>query len=169
MADTADTANVIVRPPIAWALAVLAGLALNWLMPLPFLPAAISAGWLGAIVFVLALALPQIKAGRVRALGVAAKERVAVLPEVPTLTEQGFAAEVGGWFGVLAPAGTPPEAIAWLNREITKVFSAPDTRDRFVQQGAAVPLGTPETFGKFIEAESARYGDIIQRAGIKLE
>ena len=55
MADTADTADVIVRPPIAWALAVLAGLVLNWLMPLPFLPAAIPAGWLGAIVFVLAL------------------------------------------------------------------------------------------------------------------
>jgi protein-S-isoprenylcysteine O-methyltransferase Ste14 len=57
MADTADTANVIVRPPIAWALAALAGLALNWLMPLPFLPAAVSAGWLGAIVFALALVL----------------------------------------------------------------------------------------------------------------
>ena len=49
------------------------------------------------------------------------------------------------------------------------MFSASETRDRFVQQGAAVPLGTPETFGKFITAESARYGDIIQRAGIKLE
>jgi protein-S-isoprenylcysteine O-methyltransferase Ste14 len=57
MADTADTANVIVRPPIAWALAVLAGLALNWLMPLPFLPAVVSAGWLGATVFAFALAL----------------------------------------------------------------------------------------------------------------
>src|SRR2546429_366191 len=57
MADTADTANVIIRPPIAWALAVVAGLALNWLMPLPFLPAAVYAGWLGAIVFALALAL----------------------------------------------------------------------------------------------------------------
>src|SRR5436190_8941649 len=57
MADTADTANVVVRPPIAWALAVLAGIALNWLMPLPFLPSVVSAGWLGAIVFALALAL----------------------------------------------------------------------------------------------------------------
>jgi protein-S-isoprenylcysteine O-methyltransferase Ste14 len=55
MADKADTANVIVRPPIAWAVAVLAGLVLNWLIPLPFLPAAVSAGWLG--VFALALAL----------------------------------------------------------------------------------------------------------------
>jgi tripartite-type tricarboxylate transporter receptor subunit TctC len=129
----------------------------------------LAAGHVSMMFDVVSLALPQIKAGRVRALGVAAKQRVAVLPEVPTLMEQGFPAEVGGWFGVLAPAGTPPEAIAWLNRETTKVFSAPDTRDRFVQQGAAVPLGTPETFGKFIAAESARYGDIIQRAGIKLE
>ena len=57
MADTTDTANVIIRPPIAWAVAVLAGLAINWLMPLPFVPAAVPAGWLGAIVFALALAL----------------------------------------------------------------------------------------------------------------
>ena len=57
MADTTDTANVIFRPPFAWAVAVLAGLALNWLMPLPFVPAAAPAGWLGAMVFVLALAL----------------------------------------------------------------------------------------------------------------
>jgi Phospholipid methyltransferase len=57
MADTTDTANVIIRPPVAWAVAVLAGLALNWLMPLPFLPAASPAGWLGAMVFALALAL----------------------------------------------------------------------------------------------------------------
>ena len=55
MADTTGTANVIIRPPIAWAVAVLAGLALNWLMPLPFVPAAVPAGWLGAMVFALAL------------------------------------------------------------------------------------------------------------------
>jgi protein-S-isoprenylcysteine O-methyltransferase Ste14 len=57
MADTTDTANVIIRPPIAWAVAVLAALALNWLMPLPFVPAAVPAGWVGAMVFALALAL----------------------------------------------------------------------------------------------------------------
>ena len=57
MADATDTANVIIRPPIAWAVAVLAGLAVNWLLPLPFVPAPVPAGWLGAIVFVLALAL----------------------------------------------------------------------------------------------------------------
>jgi hypothetical protein len=55
MADATDTANVIIRPPIAWAVAVLAGLALNWLLPLPFIPAAVPAGGLGAMVFALAL------------------------------------------------------------------------------------------------------------------
>ena len=57
MSDTADTAQVIIRPPLVWALAVIAGFALNWLVPLPFLPADLPAGWLGAMVFVLALAL----------------------------------------------------------------------------------------------------------------
>ena len=57
MSDTADTANVIIRPPIAWALAVLAALALQWLMPLPFMPAAAAAGWVGGAVFAIALAL----------------------------------------------------------------------------------------------------------------
>jgi hypothetical protein len=57
MDDTADTAQVIIRPPLAWGLAVIAGLALNWLVPLPFLPVDLPAGWLGVIVFVLALAL----------------------------------------------------------------------------------------------------------------
>src|SRR5262249_55400843 len=57
MADATDTANVVVRPPIAWAVAVLAGLALDWLMPLPFVPAALPARWLGALLFALALAL----------------------------------------------------------------------------------------------------------------
>src|SRR3712207_3167994 len=57
MGDTSDTAQVIIRPPLAWGLAVIAGLALNWLVPLPFLPADLPAGWLGATVFVLALAL----------------------------------------------------------------------------------------------------------------
>jgi tripartite-type tricarboxylate transporter receptor subunit TctC len=127
------------------------------------------AGHVSMMFDVVSLALTAIKSGKVRALGVASKQRVAALPDVPTLTELGFPAEVGAWFGVLAPAGTPPEAIAWLNRETTKVFSAPDVSGRFTQQGASVPLGSPEDFAKFIKTESDRYGDIIQRAGIKLE
>jgi tripartite-type tricarboxylate transporter receptor subunit TctC len=129
----------------------------------------LAAGHVSMMFDVVSLALPSIKAGRLRALGVAAKERVAALPDVPTMAEQGMPIEVGAWFGMLGPAGTPPEAIAWINREATKVFSVKETRDRFVQQGAAMPLGTPEAFAKFIKAESDRYGAVISKAGIKLE
>ena len=108
----------------------------------------LAAGHVSMMFDVVSLALPSIKAGRVRALGVASKERVAALPDVPTLIEQGMPAEIGAWFGMLGPAGTPPEAIAWINREANKVFSVPETRSRFVEQGAAMPLGTPEAFAQ---------------------
>jgi tripartite-type tricarboxylate transporter receptor subunit TctC len=129
----------------------------------------LAAGHVSMMFDVVSLALPSIKAGRVRALGVAAKERVAVLPDVPTMAEQGMPIEVGAWFGVLGPAGTPPQAINWINREANKIFSVEDTRNRFVQQGAAMPLGTPEAFARHIKAESDRYGEVIRKAGIKLE
>jgi tripartite-type tricarboxylate transporter receptor subunit TctC len=118
---------------------------------------------------VVSLALPSIKGGKVRALGVATRQRSSVLPDVPTMAEQGVPAEAGAWFGMLAPAGTPKAAINWINREVNKVFSTPANSGRFLNQGAAMPLGTPEAFAQFIAADSKRYGEIIQRAGIKLE
>jgi tripartite-type tricarboxylate transporter receptor subunit TctC len=129
----------------------------------------LAAGHVSMMFDVVSLAVPQIQGGRVRALAVASKQRVSVLPDVPTLIEQGIPAEVGAWFGMVGPAEMPPQAIAWLNSEATKVFSVEDTRNRFVQQGAAMPLGTPEAFARHIAAESARYGDVIRKAGIKLE
>jgi tripartite-type tricarboxylate transporter receptor subunit TctC len=129
----------------------------------------LAAGHVHMMFDVVSLALGPINADRVRPLGVATKQRVSVLPNVPTMIEQGTPVEVGAWFGFLAPAGTPPTAIAWLNLEANKVFSTPDASGRFLNQGAAMPLGTPEAFGKFMLAESDRYGDVIRRAGIKLE
>jgi tripartite-type tricarboxylate transporter receptor subunit TctC len=129
----------------------------------------LAAGHVNMMFDVVSLALGPIQAGRVRPLGVATKQRVSVLPDVPTMAEQGTPVEVGAWFGFLAPAGTPPAAIAWLNRETVKIFSVSDTSSRFVNQGAAVPLGTPESFARFMEAESTRYGDVIKRAGIKTD
>ena len=67
------------------------------------------------------------------------------------MTEQGMPVEVGAWFGLFAPAGTPPAAIAWLNREANKMFSTPEGSDRFVKQGAAVPLLATDAFGKLHE------------------
>ncbi len=129
----------------------------------------LAAGHVNMMFDVVSLAMGPIQAGKARPLGVTTRQRVTVLPDVPTMTEQGTPMEIGAWFGFLAPAGTPPAAVAWLNREANKVFSVAETSGRFTSQGAAVPLGTPESFAKFIEAESTRYGDVIRRAGIKLE
>ena len=104
-----------------------------------------------------------------RAIGVASKQRVGVLPDVPTLGEQGFPGEIGAWFGLLAPAGTPAPIISWLNREANRVFTAPETRKQFVAQGAAMPLGTPDDFARHIADNTARFGEVIRRAGIKVE
>ena len=129
----------------------------------------LAAGHVNMMFDVVSLALGPIQAGAVRPLGVTTQQRTSVLPEVPTMIEQGTPMEVGAWFGFFAPAGTPQAAITWLNRETTRIFSMPDVSGRFITQGAAVPLGTPEAFAQFLEAESNRYGDVIKRAGIKLE
>jgi tripartite-type tricarboxylate transporter receptor subunit TctC len=118
---------------------------------------------------VVSLALGPINAGRVRPLGVATDKRVSVLPDLPTMTEQGVPMQVGAWFGLFAPAGTPAQAVEWMNRETSKIFSVPEGRDRFIKQGAAVPLLATKAYAQFMQAESDRYGDVIRKAGIKLD
>ena len=129
----------------------------------------LAAGHVSMMFDVVSLALGPIRAGTVRAIGVASKERVAVLPDVPTLGEQGFPDEIGAWFGLLAPAGTPAPVIAWLNEAANKAFSQPDARDKFTAQGATMPLGRPEQFANFIAAQTARFDEVIRKAGIKAE
>jgi tripartite-type tricarboxylate transporter receptor subunit TctC len=126
------------------------------------------AGHVSMMLDVVPLAIGPIKDGRVRAIGVATKERVAVLPDVPTLIEQGLALEMTAWFGILAPAGTPKAAINWMNQEANKALSAPESRARFRASGAVLPLGTPEAFGAHIAAETRKFGDVIRRANIKI-
>jgi tripartite-type tricarboxylate transporter receptor subunit TctC len=129
----------------------------------------LAAGHVNMMFDVVSLAMGPIAAGRVRPLGVATKQRVSVLPDVPTMAEQGAPVETGAWFGLLAPAGTPPAAIAWLSREAAKAFATPEGSSRFVKQGASVPMLSTDAFAKFMKAESDRYGDVIRKAGIKLQ
>jgi tripartite-type tricarboxylate transporter receptor subunit TctC len=129
----------------------------------------LAAGHVSMMFDVVSLAMGPIQGGRVRPLGVTTRQRVTVLPDVPTMAEQGMPVEIGAWFGLLAPAGTPSAAVTWLSRESDKVFATPDGSDRFVKQGAAVPRLSTDAFAKFIQAESDRYGEVIRRAGIKLE
>jgi tripartite-type tricarboxylate transporter receptor subunit TctC len=129
----------------------------------------LAAGHVNMMFDVVSLAMGPIHAGKVRPLAVATSKRVGVLPDLPTMTEQGAPVEVGAWFGLFAPAGTPASAIEWMTREANKVFSTPEGSQRFVKQGAAVPLLTGDAFGKFMKAESDRYGEVIRKAGIKLQ
>jgi tripartite-type tricarboxylate transporter receptor subunit TctC len=116
------------------------------------------------------LQMAQLSAGTVRALAVTSAQRVAAIPDVPTMSEAGFADVQGGaWFGLFAPTGTPREAIDWLNRETRKAFAASEVRERMLGQGALLPLGSPEDFGAFVAAERNRWGEVIRRGGIKAE
>jgi tripartite-type tricarboxylate transporter receptor subunit TctC len=116
------------------------------------------------------LQAPQIAAGKTRALAVTATQRVAALADVPTTVEAGLPELQGGaWFGLFAPAGTPPEVVAWLNRAAREAFTVPAVHARLEQQGAQLPLGPPQEFAAFIAAERQRWSDVIRKANIRLE
>ena len=118
---------------------------------------------------VMSLASEPVKAGKLRALGVAAANRVRAMSNVPTLSEVGLPLEISAWFGLMAPAGTPPAIIAWLNRETNRVFSMPEISARYISEGASFPLGTPETFGTHIAAEHQKWGPVIRKVGIRID
>jgi tripartite-type tricarboxylate transporter receptor subunit TctC len=115
-------------------------------------------------------ALPQIQAGRVRALAVLAPQRSAQLPNVPTAKESGYGNfEISVWYGILAPAATPRDIINRLNAELNKVISAPDMKEKMGANGVDPLGGTPEQFRDFIRSESLRFGKVIKESGIKGE
>ena len=115
-------------------------------------------------------ALGQIRAGKIRALGVTIRKRSSVLPDVPTLDEAGVPGyDAASWYAVLAPAGTPKPVVARLGKEIVQVMAMPDVRGRFANDGFE-PAGTgPAEFGKFLRAELAKWDKAIKAAGIQPE
>ena len=114
--------------------------------------------------------LPHIQAGKLRALAVTSKSRSSLLPDVPSIAESGWPAyEAGSWYGILAPAGTPPAIIDRLHREIVKSLKEPEVQKRLAGEGAEVIGSTPQEFAAHIRSELARMGQAIKAAGIKLE
>jgi tripartite-type tricarboxylate transporter receptor subunit TctC len=111
-----------------------------------------------------------IRDGKLRALGVSAAKRVGFLPDVPTLAEQGLSGfESVGWFGLVAPAGTPPDIIGKLNAAFVKALSDPAAIEKIRVLGAEPAPSSPEAFAQFIQSESAKWGKLIADAGIKSE
>ena len=115
-------------------------------------------------------AIANAKAGRLRALAVTTRRRISAAPDVPTFEEAGVAGyESIGWFGAVAPAGTPAAIINRLNAEIAAALAAPDVREKALAAGAEPLASSPQEFAAFIRDEARKWGDVIQKAGVKLE
>ncbi|MDB5955566.1 tripartite tricarboxylate transporter substrate binding protein [Ramlibacter sp.] len=114
--------------------------------------------------------VPYFTSGRLRALAVAAPQRLPQLPDVPTMAEAGFpGVEVNSWSGLLAPAHTPPEIVARLQREVVRALAAPDLRDKLMSQGAVVVGSTPTEFAAYLAREHADYGKLIRSINLTLD
>jgi tripartite-type tricarboxylate transporter receptor subunit TctC len=114
--------------------------------------------------------IAHIQAGRLRPLAIAAKQRLPLLPDVPTAAEQGIANyEASSWFGIAAPAGTPPAVIERLHKAIAAAVKSPAMQERFSKSGAQLVGDTPAQFAARIRAEYKRWGEIIRAANIKAE
>jgi tripartite-type tricarboxylate transporter receptor subunit TctC len=118
----------------------------------------------------LASALPNIKAGRVRALAVTTLKRSPLLPELPTMSEAGLKGfDVSTWFGVFAPGGTPKDVVDRLNAAITAALKSPDLRERLAALGAEPMPDTPERFAAFIKTELAKYEKVVKASGARVD
>ncbi|MFC7516744.1 Bug family tripartite tricarboxylate transporter substrate binding protein [Herbaspirillum sp. GCM10030257] len=113
---------------------------------------------------------PLVKGGKLRALGVTTKDRSPILPDVPTLAEQGYPdIDVGAWLGVLVSANTPPAIVNRLNAELNKVLADEEVKKTLAQQGGKVLGGTPAEFDAFIRSEKDRWEKVIRAANIRVE
>lgn len=113
-------------------------------------------------------ALTQVKAERLRALGVTSGKRVAAAPQVPTIAEQGLRGfEVIGWFGMFAPAGTPASVVNLLNASVNKAIALSEVKERFAAEGVEPAGGTPAEFAKQVREDIKKWNAVARQAGIK--
>lgn len=114
--------------------------------------------------------IPHVKTGKLRALGVGGKTRLAALPDVPTFAEAGLpGAEATNWWGIMAPTGTPPAALERLQKDVAAVVDSPELKKRFEVEGAEALHLSPRDFGALIAAETAKWTQVVKQAGIKAE
>ncbi len=128
------------------------------------------AGHIPLLIAGLAPALPQVKSGKLKIIAVTGSHRSAMAPEVPTMAESGLPEfQVSAWFGFFAPAGTPPEYVERLNREIVKALNLPELNSRLVSSGMAVVGGTREALAARIRSDSEVWRRIIRAADLRLD
>jgi tripartite-type tricarboxylate transporter receptor subunit TctC len=116
----------------------------------------------------LPILLPQVAAGKVKPIVIGSRERVATLKDVPTTTEAGFPQILAeNWYGMVAPAATPPAVVAKLNKLATDAMGSADVKEKLASQGAILSPTTPDDFAAYIRAEIDKWGKVVQAAGIK--
>ena len=112
----------------------------------------------------------MVKAGNLRALAVTSEKRSTALPNVPTTTEAGFPGYIAtSWYGLLAPIATPKEIIAKLNSEIANVMNSEDMKQKMLELGAEGTTSTPQEFAQFVQAETAKWTQVVRAANIKVD
>ena len=114
--------------------------------------------------------IPQVKAGKIRALAVSTNKRSSAMPDLPTIAEAGVPGyEAGAWFGLLAPAGTPKAIVAQLSAESARILKLPDMSKRISELGAEPVGSTPEQFAELINSEIAKWAKVIKDAKVELQ
>lgn len=157
--------------PIEWFMS----LTQTQMLHVPFKGAAASipelvAGRVDLVMSSVATGGPHIAAGKVTPLAVTGKERSPALPNVPTFAEAGLPEyRMSYWFGLFAPAGTPPAIVAKWNADVTKILNSPDVKEKLVADGAQPTPNTPEQFQRFIADELSKYARIVKASGAKVD
>jgi tripartite-type tricarboxylate transporter receptor subunit TctC len=117
----------------------------------------------------IATGLPNVRAGKLKALGVTTAKRSEIAPDIPTLAESGVPGfDVDTWHGLVAPAGTPAAIIAKLNAAVVKALASPELREKFKAAGIEPIATTPEQFGAFLKSELARWHEVVKASGAKV-
>ena len=116
-------------------------------------------------------ALPQIKSGKLKAFAVTSAQRSSAVPELPTIEEAGKLPgfDASSWFGLLAPAGTPPDIVARIQQEVAKSLGTPAIKEKLLAQGAIPGGNTPEQFNAFINAEHVKWAQVVKVSGAKVD
>ena len=126
-------------------------------------------GQVGFAFISMPLVAPHVRGGKLKALGLAGRERAPQLPQVPTVADTLAGFEAQSWVGMLVPAGTPQPVVARLASETAKALARPDLRERLAGQGFIVVGSTPADFGTYIRAESDKWGKVIRDLNVALE
>ena len=114
--------------------------------------------------------VPQVKSGKLVAIAVTSPQRLAVLPDVPTVAESGYTGfQVDNMYGVLAPHGTPPEVVKKLHADILRVLQQPEVRKALEAASIDILANTPEEFARYIEAEYTKWAQLLKASGTRVE